>query len=150
MGSDRDLDELMAPQPRSLWVAFLVTLTLGALAFLAFGCQAPVVYVPGPPVDAPPPVVHPPPPPPVTPPPPVQTPAPVADVLARIVVGSSLAEATAVMGAPPRVVPAGEATPKTARWDVTDPGGGTWMVYVVLDGTNRVVTKGASRVEVIR
>ena len=143
-----DLDALLCRVPVGRrWAAFLMALVLGGLALVVVGCQQPVVYVPAPPVA--PPVQPPPYTPPVGPPatPPVAPPAPVADILARLTVGMTLDEATAVMGTPARVVPAGEATPTTARWDVTDPGGQTWMVYVVLDGTNRVSGKGAAKVE---
>lgn len=125
------------------------------LAVALAGCES-VVYVPAPappaaPSAPPPPPVLPEPPPPVLPPPvvPPSNPAPVAELVARLVVGSTAAEAAGAMGRPPdNIAPESAAAPGTLRWFVED-AGARWMVYALTVG-GRVTGAGATRVEVIR
>lgn len=130
-----------------------VALLLATLALLP-GCERPIVYVPAP---APPTAPRPPPPPPPEtprppedpPPPPPDVPVPVAELVARLAVGSTIAEAAEVMGRPAdNVAPESTAAPATLRWFVED-AGARWMVYALTVG-GRVTGAGATRVEVIR
>lgn len=124
---------------RTWWAWFL-----GAPLALLVACGG---FQPLPPSD-PPPVVNPPPPPPPPvdhPPPVTQPPATVQQVLDRVVVGMSLAQATTAvaLGAPQQIPGA----PASARWFGTDPNGSKWMVFVVLDANGNVARKGWSVVE---
>lgn len=101
-----------------------------------------------PPVDPPPPVVQPPvdPPPPVTPP---DAPVPVAELVARLAVGSTLAEAEQVMERPADMVaPAFGPAPETRRWFVRD-AGATWAVFVVMR-SGKVSSAGSAKVEEVK
>ncbi len=116
------------------------------LAFLALaGCGT--IWAPVAP-PAPPPVVQPPdiPPPPVTPPP--EAPVPVAELVARLAVGSTAAEADEVFGRPPdNISPAFGPAPETRRWFVTE-AGQKWAIHAVFRNA-RLTVAGASKVETI-
>lgn len=116
-----------------------------SLGVVLSGC----VYapVPGAPSE-PPPVVQPPvdPPPVVTPP---EAPVPVTELVARLAVGSTPAEADEVFGRPPdNIAPAFGPAPETRRWFVKQDGQ-TWAVYAVMRG-GKVSSAGAAKVEEVR
>lgn len=119
---------------------------LGLLALLSLaGCGT--VWTPVLP-PAPPPVVQPPqpPPPPVTPP---EAPVPVAELVARLAVGSTVAEADEVFGRPAdNVAPAFGPAPETRRWFVTE-AGQRWAVHAVFRNA-RLSWAGATKVEEIK
>lgn len=121
-----------------LWWAWLLGVTLG-------GCGT--VWAPVLP-PAPPPVVQPPanPPPPVTPP---DAPVPVAELVARLAAGSTVAEAEQVFGRPPdNIAPAFGPAPETRRWFVKE-GGQTWAVYAIFRN-GKVAGAGSARVEEVK
>lgn len=126
-------------RPR-LWWAWCLGVTLS-------GCGtvwAPVL----PPVEPPPPVVQPPvdPPPPVTPP---DAPVPVAELVARLAAGSTVAEAEQVFGRPAdNVAPAFGPAPETRRWFVKE-AGQTWAVYAIFRN-GEVAGAGSARVEEVK
>lgn len=123
---------------RRVWWAWILGVALS-------GCAT---YAPVAPPDEPPPVVEPPqPPPPNTPPPvvPPDAPVPVAELVARLAVGSTVAETEEVMGrAPDLVVPASGPAPETRRWYVAD-GGSKWAVYVVMR-SGKVSSAGSAKI----
>ncbi len=149
-------------------------LALLGLALLA-GCQAPVVYVPAPPVDAPPPVSPAPPPPekPLQPGcsscgagkgvpcvPGATTPcdpcvkghdAPQDTVAAldRVKVGSTLGEVVGVLGRQPDPVPVGSSPIKVYRWSLVALDGSRWLLWARLEG-DVVTAKGLAPTEVVR
>ena len=104
----------------------------------------PVLPPAPPPVDQPPPTE---PSPPVTPPP--EAPVPVAELVARLAVGSTVAEANEVFGrAPDNISPAFGPAPETRRWFVTE-GGQTWAVHAVFRNA-KLSAAGATKVEEVR
>lgn len=111
------------------------------LALVLAGCYA----VPGAPLPpAPPPPVTPLPPPVEPFPPPEPPPVPPADVavfLDRIVVGMTVTEAEAAVGARGNLVEASGPAPATLRWNL--PG---FMVFAVIEA-GRVTRKGSTTVE---
>jgi len=130
----------------------LALLAAGALALAA--CES-VIYVPAPAAPEAPPLPPPPPPPEaprppeVPPPPPPEAPVPVAELVARLAIGSTAAEAAEVVGRPPDdATTESAAVPATLRWFV-DEAGGRWMVYALLR-RGKITGAGVARVEVIR
>lgn len=125
---------------RRVWWAWFLGAALA-------GCQAPIVYVPAPdpvapapPTPAPPPVPQPP------PDPPPDAPVAVAELVARLAAGSTVAEADEVFGRPPdNVAPAFGPAPETRRWFVTE-AGQKWMVYAVFLG-GKVTGAGSAKVQ---
>jgi hypothetical protein len=114
------------------------------LALCLTGCYAVVPADPAPPPVVQPPPVEQPPPPVDTPPPvpPVAPPADAAALLARIVVGATVAEAEAAVGMRGNLVAGSGGSPTTLRWHL--PGA---MVYAVIVG-GKVAEKRSTALEV--
>lgn len=136
----------------------LIALVLALLVAALPGCSSiygPVIPIgpkpppvnPVPPPDPTPPPVDPTPPPPEPTPPPTPTepPTTVTEVFDRIVVGATLAEATAAIGRTPSMIPGSGSAPAIANWEVME-GTQKWIVYAVIVG-GKVSRKGVSRVE---
>ncbi len=117
-------------------------LALLLVSWCAIGCgtTSPVIPIkppPTPPVKPPDPTVKP-------PDPPVPTPETIESLLARISVGMSVDQATVIVG-----VEVYDRPPNMARW-VVDVGSMRYLVFVNLDASGVVTTKGFSVIQVIR
>lgn len=116
-------------------------LSLVFLAGAACGIAAPVLPPPPPPPPAEPPPQPPEPPAPPTPPPPA--PAALAELLARLTPGLTVAEVERAIGSAPVPVPQAPAAPWTVRWDVAFPDG-RFLVFAVFNPDGTLVRANAA------